>query len=698
METEGEETSVHLKAFRVKKFRNIEDSGEVELLDALTCVVGKNQAGKSALLRALHKFNPHLPEAYDMRREWPRGQRTERNEKEVVCEGHFTLSPEELKKLGEIAGKELSVAMIVVTRNYAGDFDIQFPEDSTLFPSVLHPNSIGAICQNLPKPTELVGANFRASAMECILEAKRYAKEGRFEELTQLCDRHVAALQKQLTEGNIESQRANETQFIGDYKAEIKDKLVADHSQRQKAKNYIVSQLPTFIYMEDYKTFHGHANLEDLKKRRDNEKLVLSEEDETFLIILKLGGLDLDELIKQGESENQDVIHDRQVDLQDAATTMTKTLAGRWGQSEYQVQFRADGQVFFTEIEETNKNIGMIPLEEQSKGFQWFFSFDLHFMHESEGTFQDCVLLLDEPGLHLHPGGQKDLLERLGAYSKKNTLIYTTHLPFLVDLREPQRIKVIKQTELGAVISHDLGGTQTDEWLTLQAAVGMSANQSCLIFTRNLLVEGVHDYWIITALSNIFEREDRVCLTEDVLITATGGAPEIVPTATFMIGQGLNVVALLDSDPAGKVAEDKLRMKWITRYKDARAVTLLVGDALGVPGTGATIEDLFPEDYYMQKVCESHDLELKNKGLATDAITLSGSGPILARLHQCFDKLKVDFNKGSVGKLIRRDLIRCQSVDELPAGVAKKGETLLTALRDAFRNFGRADDVARKFR
>ena len=77
---------MQLKAFRVQKFRNIEDSGEIELLDALTCVVGKNQAGKSALLRALHKFNPHLPAPYDMRREWPRGQRTKRNEKQVVCD------------------------------------------------------------------------------------------------------------------------------------------------------------------------------------------------------------------------------------------------------------------------------------------------------------------------------------------------------------------------------------------------------------------------------------------------------------------------------------------------------------------------------------------------------------------------------------------------------------------------------------
>ncbi len=678
---------MQLKAFRVQKFRNIEDSGVIELLDALTCVVGKNQAGKSALLRALHKFNPHLAEPYDTRREWPRGQRTKRNKKQVVCEVHFALSPEELKKLEEIAGQELSIENIVVTKDYEGNFEIQFPEDSTLFPDTLPPNSIDAICQNLPKLTEPVGEKFREVATKCILEAKQYAKEGRFQELTQVRARHAKALQRQLTKGDTVPQQTSENQFIAEYKTElqkVKDRLVAEYAKPQKVKEYIVSQLPTFIYMDDYKRFQGRANLEGLKERLVNNKLDLSEEDETFLMILKLAGLNLDELIKQGDSEDQNVIHDRQVDLQDAATTLTGSVAGRWGQNQYQVQFRADGQVFFTEIEETNKNIGMIPLEEQSKGFQWFFSFDLHFMHDSEGTFEGCVLLLDEPGLHLHPGGQKDLLERLDAYARKNTLIYTTHLPFLVDLREPKRIKVIKQTELGAIVSDDLGGTQTDERLTLQAALGMSANQSYLVSERNLLVEGVHDYWIITELSNIFEREGRVCLPEDVLITAAGGASEIVPTATFMIGQELSVVALFDSDSAGKVAEEKLRKKWITRYKNARAVTMLVGDALGMSGKEATIEDLFPEDYYLEKVRKSHELKLKSKGFATDEITLNGSGPVLPRLQQCFDKLKVDFNKGSAGKLIRRDLIRCKSIDKLPTGVAEKGEALLTALRNAF--------------
>ena len=683
---------MQLKSFRVRKFRNIEDSGEVEMLDALTCMVGKNQAGKSALLRALHKFNPHRPAPYDMRREWPRGQRTDRNEKQVVCEVHFVLSPEELETLTTIAGRELSSDEVVVNKDYAGNFEIQFPKDQTFFPNALHPNSIDSICKNLLGPTEEVGDNFLTVAKQCVQETTQCAREGRFEKLASIRDQHVAALRDQFTEGNPEPQHSNEDQFIADYTAkltEIETTLEEGLTQCQKKVHAsIISKLPTFIYMDDYKTFRGRADLVGLKDRQDNKKLRLSEEDETFLMILQLAGLDLDDLIKQGQSNDQDIIHDRQIDLQDAGTTLTNVVAGRWGQNEYQVQFRVDGQVFFTEIEETNKSIGMIPLEEQSKGFQWFFSFDLHFMHDSEGTFENCVLLLDEPGLHLHPGGQADLLERLDAYAQKNTLIYTTHLPFLIDLRKPERIKVINQTESGAVVSDDLGGTQADERLTLQAALGMRANQSYLVSKRNLLVEGVHDYWIVATLSTIFEREGRACLPEDVLITATGGAPEIVPTATFMIGQDLNIVALFDSDSAGKEAEEKLRKKWITRYKDARAVTLLLGDALGMSGKEATIEDLFEDAYYIEKVCESHELKLKIKGFATDAIALSGSGPILPRLRQCFDGIKVDFNKGSVSKLIRRDLIRCQSVDKLPPGVANKGEALLTAVRAAFDTSG----------
>ena len=51
---------MRLRSFQVKKFRNVVDSGEIAVAEQVTCLVGKNEAGKSALLEALYLFKPRL--------------------------------------------------------------------------------------------------------------------------------------------------------------------------------------------------------------------------------------------------------------------------------------------------------------------------------------------------------------------------------------------------------------------------------------------------------------------------------------------------------------------------------------------------------------------------------------------------------------------------------------------------------------
>ena len=96
-------------------------------------------------------------------------------------------------------------------------------------------------------------------------------------------------------------------------------------------------------------------------------------------------------------------------------------------------------------------------------------------MHESQGTFKGCAILLDEPGLHLHPDAQSNLLDRMEAYAKGNTLVYTTHLPFMLDLRQPARIRILTEREDGtAFVTDDITLSKPEEKLTLQAALGMT--------------------------------------------------------------------------------------------------------------------------------------------------------------------------------------------------------------------------------
>ena len=358
---------------------------------------------------------------------------------------------------------------------------------------------------------------------------------------------------------------------------------------QSKVHEYVINCLPTFIYMDDYRTFSGTAELTDIKSRRDQNRETA--EDKTFLTILALSGLDLDKLVRLGQGRAADV-EDRHYDLADGAATLTRTISDRFRQRRYELDYRADGQRFSTFV----KNDGdpaLIKLEERSKGFQWFFSFDLMFMHESKGTFEGCVILLDEPGLHLHPDAQKDLLLRLEEYANNNTLLYTTHLPFMIDLNHPDRIRILKETDNGIVVTTDLVESSPEARFVLQAALGMDASQSFLIADRNLVVEGVNDYWVLTKLSNLLQQDGKVGLPGDVLVTPGGSASTAVHIATIMIGQNLDVVALFDSDEEGRQAQEKLDHQWITQYNEARTKTILLGDAAGINGDFA-LEDLFP--------------------------------------------------------------------------------------------------------
>jgi predicted ATP-dependent endonuclease of OLD family len=301
-------------------------------------------------------------------------------------------------------------------------------------------------------------------------------------------------------------------------------------------------------------------------------------------------------------------------------------------------------------------------------------------MHDSGGTFENCVLLLDEPGLHLHPGGQADLLKRLDAYAAKNILIYSTHLPFLVDLREPNRIHVIQQKDGYATVTDDLGASGPDEKMTLQAALGMKLNQHYLISERNLVVEGVDDFYIVSELSNLLRKAGKNSLPDDVEITASGGASEAVYMATFMVGQGLKVLALFDSDPEGRNQEERLRTKWITRYKGSRSSSLLLGDAVGAAGDFA-VEDMFPDAYYLGKVTEAHKDKLAKTG--ETVIPLVGEGLLVNRIQRGCEKIGIAFNKGSVAKLIRRDLSAMQDPSKLDPKTLDWAEKLFGAVNAA---------------
>jgi predicted ATP-dependent endonuclease of OLD family len=56
---------MRLKAFQIKNYKTIKDSGVVEADSNVTCLMGKNEAGKSGVMQALWKFNNVAGANYD---------------------------------------------------------------------------------------------------------------------------------------------------------------------------------------------------------------------------------------------------------------------------------------------------------------------------------------------------------------------------------------------------------------------------------------------------------------------------------------------------------------------------------------------------------------------------------------------------------------------------------------------------------
>jgi predicted ATP-binding protein involved in virulence len=116
-----------LKKFKINKYKCIDHSGWIDVND-LTVIVGKNEAGKTTLLKGLHKLNPFKNEPYNIAREWPRGKRAERNDQQIVCTAQFELTATEITMLKELTSFELQTNDITATRTYSDEFKIDFSD------------------------------------------------------------------------------------------------------------------------------------------------------------------------------------------------------------------------------------------------------------------------------------------------------------------------------------------------------------------------------------------------------------------------------------------------------------------------------------------------------------------------------------------------------------------------------------------
>ncbi len=126
---------MNLVSFRTVRFRNILDSGTIEVDRRVTCLVGKNESGKTNILHALHALNPALSDRRFNEQQYPRWlqkehQRSGEFESAVPISATFELTDEEIQAInvrfgdGVLLAKQWSLSVNYDnTRTFAVEID-----------------------------------------------------------------------------------------------------------------------------------------------------------------------------------------------------------------------------------------------------------------------------------------------------------------------------------------------------------------------------------------------------------------------------------------------------------------------------------------------------------------------------------------------------------------------------------------------
>lgn len=218
-----------------------------------------------------------------------------------------------------------------------------------------------------------------------------------------------------------------------------------------------------------------------------------------------------------------------------------------------------------------------IELDQRSEGFQWLVSFFIVFFAEAADKHENAILLLDEPGLSLHGLKQREFRTTISKLAESNQTIYTTHSPFLVGPDELDLVRVVEMTDrsVGSKVHTTITADDATSLLPLQEALGYDLAQSLFGQHRNLILEGLTDYWYIEAVSSLLRDAGMADLNDKIALVPASSAGKVVYYATLLHAQKLKVAALLDSDTAGDQAAKQdvlvhsLGNKRIIRTKDA---------------------------------------------------------------------------------------------------------------------------------
>ena len=604
---------MRLTKIHVTNFRSVEDSGEFDLRQVL-CLVGKNEAGKTAILHALAGLNPHplTPINYDLERDYPRRWFTEyaNRHKEgsaMVVSTKWEPSEDKRKSIKEIVGDGLLDEPVTIYRRY-GD----------------------------TQPQWIVPVDYE-KAIYNLINGEKLSEE---ERLPLSEARNSDDLRKAL-EGVKE--RSPKQQRLLDKLNGFPGKNVSG-----LVTNMLKGDLPQFLYSSHYDRMVGQIRLDTYNPRKQGQQQSPLEPGErVFVDFLEYAGTSIEEITTATTYESLNAR------CEAASNHITGQLLEYWTQNP-----NLELEVRVTKAESNDPppfNQGIIararvrnnlhkltlPFSERSAGFIWFFSFLVKFAQVRK-TGENPILLLDEPGLTLHGKAQADLLRYISEkLSPNHQVVFSTHSPFMVPPDDLPSVRIVEDkifqlkpgqwTSEGTKVRDDTLATDRDTLFPLQGALGYEITQTLFVGKHTLLVEGPGDILYLYAWSSALQRRGKTGIDRRWTICPAGGIDKIQPFVALFAGQKLDIAALTDYARTDRKKLESLRQNRV--LENERLLTFAT--ILGIEE--ADIEDVFAPSLYASILNDAFGLDSSQR-LTTEQLEAASSSNtrLLKKAEACF--------------------------------------------------------------
>ncbi len=583
---------MRLTSVTVQLFRNFVQAQTFEVEPDVTVLIGKNESGKTTILKALHRLNPanQSDTKFDLTTEYPRWRLSRDRKKNPQLDNTrpisavFELTAHDATALADaLPAPPPEGTRCLVSRSYENKFYVDLEADV--------PTIVRKAAEAAELTTEdlepLLGVGTLEAAVQ---QAKASAKDLKENPDTALRSKALTAF----------------ASAAGKY-AYLRD----TGSLEQEELNEIAALVPKFFYFSNYQSLPGECDLTKLAEKIAADETVTAQETTVVALLAHAGEQPSDFL-----DENYD---SRKAELQAASLDLSRHAFQYWRQNtDLAVVFDTDnvsvgqhengGEIMhrLLKIELRDARHGDVEtnFETRSAGFQWFFSFFAAFSAYQEST-DSIIVLLDEPGTSLHGEAQRDFVRFISSeLAESKQTLYTTHSQFMVDPSRYEKLRAVhdratkEDPDQGVEVTTVSLSADRDTILPVESALGYSVSQHLFIGAgQHLVVEGSSDFVYLQRVTECLLSRGETGLDPRLAILPVGGAGNM-PAFVALLGRRLKVSALIDGAKSNTTFE---RVRAAAEANDVPESAIVVCSAAedGLPAD-ADIEDLFAIGDYLR--------------------------------------------------------------------------------------------------